>query len=60
MAIQLIYGQLFADLKESVCGLRMNELLVKCLVHADDQVLLASSVDGFKNKRMKWIFFLFD
>ncbi|KAI5644595.1 reverse transcriptase (RNA-dependent DNA polymerase) domain-containing protein [Phthorimaea operculella] len=35
----------YHDLKESVCGLRMNDLLVKCLLYADDQVILASSAE---------------
>ncbi|KAI5644163.1 reverse transcriptase (RNA-dependent DNA polymerase) domain-containing protein [Phthorimaea operculella] len=42
------YTELFnieKDLKESVCGLRMNDLLVKCLLYADDQVILASSAE---------------
>ncbi|KAI5632627.1 reverse transcriptase (RNA-dependent DNA polymerase) domain-containing protein [Phthorimaea operculella] len=33
------------DLKESECGLRTNDLLVKCLLYADDQVILASSAE---------------
>lgn len=52
------------DLRESECGLRMGELLVKCLLYADDQVLLASSAgelkdmvtimdEAFKKKGMK-------
>ncbi|GBP47352.1 hypothetical protein EVAR_38953_1 [Eumeta japonica] len=32
------------DLKEYECGLRMDELSVKCLLYADDQVILAPSV----------------
>ena len=42
------------DLKESECGLRINELPVKCLLYADDQVLLASSAEQLQdmgNKR---------
>ncbi|GBP87752.1 hypothetical protein EVAR_61940_1 [Eumeta japonica] len=31
------------DLKEDECGLRMDELPVKCLLYADDQVILAPS-----------------
>ena len=31
------------DLKSNDCGLRMSELTIKCLLYADDQVLLASS-----------------
>lgn len=33
------------DLKERKCGLRMNELLVICLLYADDQVILAASAE---------------
>ncbi|KAJ2945399.1 hypothetical protein O0L34_g204 [Tuta absoluta] len=36
------------DLKESECCLRMNGLLVKCLLYADDQVILASSAEGLQ------------
>ena len=38
-----------ADLKESECGLRLNELPVKCLLYADDQVLLASSAEQLQD-----------
>ncbi|GBP58705.1 hypothetical protein EVAR_97109_1 [Eumeta japonica] len=31
------------DLKEYECGLRMDEVSVKCLLYADDQIILASS-----------------
>ncbi|GBP43005.1 SH2B adapter protein 1 [Eumeta japonica] len=34
------------DLKEYECGLRMDELSVKCLLYADDQVILSSSACG--------------
>ena len=35
-------------LKQSECGLRMNELPVKCL-YADDQVLFASSAEQLQD-----------
>lgn len=49
------------DLKERECGLKLGELLIKCLLYADDQVILASSAgelqemvtvmnDAFKKK----------
>ncbi|KAI5640813.1 reverse transcriptase (RNA-dependent DNA polymerase) domain-containing protein [Phthorimaea operculella] len=41
----LFMDSCLTDLKESVCGLRMNDLLVKCLLYADDQVILASSAE---------------
>ena len=41
----LFMDNCLTDLKESVFGLRMNELLIKCLLYADDQVLLASSAN---------------
>ena len=37
------------DLKESECGLMMNELPLKCLLYADDQVLLVSSAEQLIN-----------
>ncbi|GBP21608.1 hypothetical protein EVAR_9793_1 [Eumeta japonica] len=36
------------DLKEYECGLRMDELSVKCLLYADDQVILAPSTCGLQ------------
>ncbi|GBP61741.1 hypothetical protein EVAR_31069_1 [Eumeta japonica] len=36
------------DLKEYECGLRMDELSVKCLLYADDQVILAPSACGLQ------------
>ncbi|GBP35088.1 hypothetical protein EVAR_28285_1 [Eumeta japonica] len=36
------------DLKGYECGLRMDELFVKCLLYADDQVILASSACGLQ------------
>ncbi|KAI5640894.1 reverse transcriptase (RNA-dependent DNA polymerase) domain-containing protein [Phthorimaea operculella] len=41
----LFMDSCLTDLKESECGLRMNYLLVKCLLYADDQVILASSAE---------------
>ncbi|KAI5644400.1 reverse transcriptase (RNA-dependent DNA polymerase) domain-containing protein [Phthorimaea operculella] len=41
----LFMDSCLTDLKESECGLRMNDLLVKCLLYADDQVILASSAE---------------
>lgn len=32
-------------LKESTCGLRMNGFLHKCLLYADDHVMVSSSED---------------
>ncbi|GBP79312.1 General transcription factor II-I repeat domain-containing protein 2A [Eumeta japonica] len=37
------------DLKEYECGLRMDELSVKCLLYADDQIILAPSVCGLQD-----------
>ncbi|GBP31199.1 hypothetical protein EVAR_21637_1 [Eumeta japonica] len=42
VAIQPIHSCLY-DLKEYECGLRMDELSVKCLLYANDQVILAAS-----------------
>ncbi|KAI5642685.1 UDP-glucoronosyl and UDP-glucosyl transferase domain-containing protein [Phthorimaea operculella] len=42
-----------SDLKESECGLRMNDLLVKCLLYADDQVILASSAEELQEMELK-------
>ncbi|GBP00862.1 hypothetical protein EVAR_2206_1 [Eumeta japonica] len=39
----LIMDSYLYDLKEYECGLRMDELSVKCLLYADDQVVLALS-----------------
>jgi exonuclease III len=39
----LFIDSCLSKLKEYECGLRMDELRVKCLLYADDQVLLASS-----------------
>ncbi|XP_049870886.1 uncharacterized protein LOC126370141 [Pectinophora gossypiella] len=36
------------ELKESVSGVRMGELLLKCLLYADDQVLVASSAEDLQ------------
>ena len=41
----LFMNNCLTDLKENESGLRMNELLVKCFLYADDQVLLASSAE---------------
>ncbi|GBP59055.1 LINE-1 reverse transcriptase homolog [Eumeta japonica] len=40
-------GCLF-NLKKYKCGLRMDELSVKCLLYADDQVILAPSACGLQ------------
>ncbi|GBP95486.1 hypothetical protein EVAR_65217_1 [Eumeta japonica] len=34
------------DLKEYECGLRMDEMSLKCILYADDQVILVASVCG--------------
>lgn len=44
----LFMDSCLSELKERECGLRMNGLLVKCLLYADDQVLLASSADDLQ------------
>ncbi|KAI5639199.1 reverse transcriptase (RNA-dependent DNA polymerase) domain-containing protein [Phthorimaea operculella] len=41
----LFMDSCLTDLKECEYGLRMNGLLVKCLLYADDQVILASSAE---------------
>lgn len=41
----LLMDNCLLDMKENMCGLKMNELLIKCLLNADDQVILASSAE---------------
>ncbi|KAI5635653.1 reverse transcriptase (RNA-dependent DNA polymerase) domain-containing protein [Phthorimaea operculella] len=41
----LFMDSCLTDLKECEYGLKMNGLLVKCLLYADDQVILASSAE---------------
>ncbi|KAG7301870.1 hypothetical protein JYU34_013269 [Plutella xylostella] len=36
-------------LKEEECGLSMGELVIRCLLYADDQVLFASSAEELQN-----------
>lgn len=45
----LFMDNCLTDLKESEYGLRMNGLLIKCLLYADDQVLLASSANELQD-----------
>ncbi|KAM3962076.1 UDP-glucosyltransferase 2-like [Aphomia sociella] len=45
----LFMNNCLADLKEHECGLKLGELLVKCLLYADDQVLVASSAKDLHN-----------
>lgn len=46
--LNLFTDSCLQDLKDVECGLRMKELLVKCL-YADDQIILSSSAEELQN-----------
>ncbi|GBP13423.1 hypothetical protein EVAR_4181_1 [Eumeta japonica] len=51
--IQSIDGDCLHNLKEYECGLRMDELSVKCLLYADDQKILAPSACEVQGRQGK-------
>lgn len=44
----LIFVNYLVDLKKSECGLKMNEVLVKCLLYVDEHFILAKSTSSAK------------